>query len=982
MKKIMRCLVIVTLMIMASYAAENPYPPNSYMYEQYEKLQKIKALPDAKKTFMDYDDIADIDAEMKKYDALSEADKQKYDAQKRQEQKELKEKNDEQRAEKEALERAENALKNREITFDEFKKQAQALGYPCGPDGVNECMIGTDYKGLTYEEAKAKAEKANQNIDTQTTQNGGVSGDGSSANPTPIQNGGSNAGGIDYDFSLDDVKNNPIEELKQKVFGGISYLVNNINCSYECRDVASDEYGTQIVGYDFLRGITRCRVFKKSNMQDEFSFTADGLNQSCATAAELTINELLPKIDGVDPNKISLTSSIAPHNPDEGGITLAKFFSSVATLNPEIVDRVATHKTGQLVLASGVNTRGQPSGKFEYESGIIGGAKDILTKIAGGYFDFLTFDKSPQPMIDVKQVNIADGFNKANLAYFSNLFENMSEIYSHLQNLLFIVVGGFYLSTMFGDKLLVYLQKRGASEQTEPNLHKFAIPLLAVGAFFMPIPEGSIGQGADQKIMSATAVQKVIRFATAGATDIADMASAIGAKTYMSKIYASVGSLTPAGEENVKIQYATTMFINQKAKTEYIKKCKERYGEDLRDGINLSRLSEKEKREKLEGWDNDNLAGTKKDVRFETCVWLQDQIAITNSRLIQLQAQVTAIDAYKANDELTKSLKGIDDYAAAREKEFGWINAIMLPGTAMMAEFQSYITKNVMQDDEYMKQVTEASGEALIEDMKKGKVDSTDQESGVVRAVVSWAIGKAVYMMFPSSSAIWGFFDSAYDKISSIASKIIGISASFVTTPIGGILASVAADIALSLGKPFAVFWLTTFIIEEIIKNIPIIVCTVASCIAFIGYFVTLTKYFYISPFVVAFSLSTKRLDKIVEFLITGITIFFKPVLIVLFIYLALFLHTIIREFFIFYSIEQFSALKVGGEDLLAIISIEVIKGMLLFFGGLASAYVVWKTILTGPDWVFKLLGLNNTTSDSVSDGLTRGLETRTFLGA
>ncbi|MCW1341915.1 hypothetical protein OLP57_03335, partial [Campylobacter jejuni] len=76
----------------------------------------------------------------------------------------------------------------------------------------------------------------------------------------------------------------------------------------------------------------------------------------------------------------------------------------------------------------------------------------------------------------------------------------------------------------------------------------------------------------------------------------------------------------------------------------------------------------------------------------------------------------------------------------------------------------------------------------------------------------------------------------------------------------------------------------TSVIMEYIVEKIPVLVATVAAGLAFIGYLVALAKYFYISPFVVAFALTTRRVDRIVEFLVTGVTIFFRPILIVLFI--------------------------------------------------------------------------------------------------
>lgn len=51
--------------------------------------------------------------------------------------------------------------------------------------------------------------------------------------------------------------------------------------------------------------------------------------------------------------------------------------------------------------------------------------------------------------------------------------------------------------------------------------------------------------------------------------------------------------------------------------------------------------------------------------------------------------------------------------------------------------------------------------------------------------------------------------------------------------------------------------------LEEMVKAIPVVTVCIASLIASIGYIVSLCKYFYISPFVVAFALSTKQVDKI-----------------------------------------------------------------------------------------------------------------------
>jgi len=65
------------------------------------------------------------------------------------------------------------------------------------------------------------------------------------------------------------------------------------------------------------------------------------------------------------------------------------------------------------------------------------------------------------------------------------------------------------------------------------------------------------------------------------------------------------------------------------------------------------------------------------------------------------------------------------------------------------------------------------------------------------------------------------------------------------------------------------------------IQKMPILVSVIAGIVAFVGYIIELAKYFYISPFVVAFAMTTKKTHKIVDFMVTGLTIFFKPLLLV-----------------------------------------------------------------------------------------------------
>lgn len=143
---------------------------------------------------------------------------------------------------------------------------------------------------------------------------------------------------------------------------------------------------------------------------------------------------------------------------------------------------------------------------------------------------------------------------------------------------------------------------------------------------------------------------------------------------------------------------------------------------------------------------------------------------------------------------------------------------------------------------------------------------------------------------------------------------------------------------------------------------------------------ISLCKYFYISPFVTAWAMATKRTDKIIDFLLAGIAIFFKPILIILFIYLSLFLNTLIQEFFVFVSVQQFAGIKTGMFDFHTNFIIGAISGLLKIFGILATSYISWKLIVSGPSWALSMIGLDSKGNDMIAQGIEANLSRRAFV--
>jgi hypothetical protein len=131
-------------------------------------------------------------------------------------------------------------------------------------------------------------------------------------------------------------------------------------------------------------------------------------------------------------------------------------------------------------------------------------------------------------------------------------------------------------------------------------------------------------------------------------------------------------------------------------------------------------------------------------------------------------------------------------------------------------------------------------------------------------------------------------------------------------------------------------------------------------------------------PFVVAFSLTTKRVNKIFDFLLTGIAIFFKPILIVLFIFFALFAHGLVQDVFMTLLNEQFATIIAINTSMVLASVMGIFFTLLTIIASIGSMFIMWKLILTAPNWTLKMAGLDGN-SDVFVDSLATKLERHSF---
>jgi hypothetical protein len=160
---------------------------------------------------------------------------------------------------------------------------------------------------------------------------------------------------------------------------------------------------------------------------------------------------------------------------------------------------------------------------------------------------------------------------------------------------------------------------------------------------------------------------------------------------------------------------------------------------------------------------------------------------------------------------------------------------------------------------------------------------------------------------------------------------------------------------------------------------LPIIVCIVAAIIAIASYVVKLAKYFYVMPFIVAFSVTTRRTDKIFDFLVSGIAIFFKLILITIFVFFALFMHSFIKDVFMFLINRQFLFIQEINENMILAILMGLFQTILVIVCAIGSMYIMWTIIVRAPSWLMKMVGIDGANADMFTESLASRLERHSF---
>jgi hypothetical protein len=703
-------------------------------------------------------------------------------------------------------------------------------------------------------------------------------------------------------------------------------------CSPQCQKLSNEiialGYANVITDFNAQTGITTCEI---KSLVGSTGYSSNTLNEACVKQTNLNPDNF--KNNATSLQYQSLTSNIGDitynKQPNDYS-TLSGFMASMMTLDPELINFRDTNATGLLRFKNpSTSLMAIDYQKSNNQSGVISGA-------------------------------VSESLNKANLAYYSNLFSNMGEIYGYVQNLLFVFIGLFFVGKVGFDKGLRALDKSKESAGETQWIGKFYIPVIAVGFFFAPIPEDAG--------MNATIIQKMIRFMTIEANIIADKASAIGVNTYMQRLYANVGVMNAEGEavmlatrQSSEIQekiYANALDVTCKIRYPYVGSFLQATNQDA---INHDRL------------DVNRVIGnnSKLDVTFDACRVMEYRHKVNQDTKIKSEAYIAKMKKAYRDEEITRLLVKVNNSLQQQQNRLGWPNAIIIPAIAILIESLPMAMQAPTGSNSFEQALSNTiSSDALkiLNDKMNNRVQKFRGDDNN-ETDIGYMVGRLAYMTLPGAKGI-------YEALSKNKDEAI-----FISGELDKSMEGKRKDM-LKGGYADEKTYFTAMVgfYQWTIARLPVVISVIAGIIAFIGYIVELAKYFYISPFVVVFALTTKKTHKIVDFLVTGLTIFFKPLLLVIFIFFSIFILTLIQDVFLYFAIDQFKILADFSEEnpLLAAV-MSILTNMLQIFGSLGAAYIMWKIILTGPTWALKLVGVDGAQNDMISEALSQRMDRASF---
>jgi hypothetical protein len=692
------------------------------------------------------------------------------------------------------------------------------------------------------------------------------------------------------------------------------YVSTSTTCEPSCRLVDESKYHVKMIDFDAKLGLTTCEVYYKNALDNE----TDKLSIMANTINYQCVNE--QKAIQSDYNDSTLASKTS--NDYSSLANINSYDKSITTMS-KFIGGLATLDEDIIDIKNTVDTstlvKSDPNSVYAVDSVNSSSSNELLNQV--------------------------DSLNTQNLSYFVDLFYMLDDIYEYASSYLFIFISLFFMIIYFSNFGLKKLAKKSTSHD-ETITAKLSVIIVSFIFFFFPVKF-------DENYKSSL-FQNIAKYFVYESTSLADKANKIALKSFLKYTYATSGASGIEGEATLK----SLLEKENKAIESYEESlmiCESRYPNET-----TFQITNQDKIRQLE-----QKIGTIDDVvTIKGCRNIEKRLKVSYTLIQQYKYHLSRIENAYKNSEITNRLNDLSNLMNRRADEMGWYSALLVPSVKVLTEL-SYISSNSIPPlNEEVKGKIRKSQINPIDESNNWLEDMLSNSTQYAQDMLGESMAKVVYMILPGASSIFEFNMQLGSGMSTLLSQI----------PIVGKTIGILSHMA----TPFASLALMGYIVTLILQALPLLTGIVATILAIVLYIYELILYVLISPFVVMFSVTTGQSRKIIDFLVTGLTIFLKPVLIVISVYLAMFFYSFVMDNVIIFSLEQFSLLQNSTSGFWITLSSYLMKEILHILAIFLSMYIMWKTIVSGAEYVYKMLGLDSLSNTSqFAEELSNNYKTR-----
>jgi len=521
-----------------------------------------------------------------------------------------------------------------------------------------------------------------------------------------------------------------------------------------------------------------------------------------------------------------------------------------------------------------------------------------------------------------------DSLNTNNLAFFTDLFYWLDSSYEYVTAYILVFISLFFMIIYFGKLGL----KRLANKPTnydEAYTTRFSVIIIAFAFFFFPLKF-------DDNYKNSL-FQNMFKFFVYESTTIADKANKIALKSYTKYVYNTSGVSGIKEEATLKAMLKKQKLLIQNY-NDALQVCEDRYQNEVTyQQTDLEAIKEIE-----------NKAGNFDDsVTFRGCAAIEKREKIAYTQKTNYEYLLLRIKSAYENNEIVNRLDKVSTVLNRRADELGWYSSVLAPSVKVITDLSFIASNETPSLQEEIKGKIRKSTTTEKEENRNWLEDLLSSGSQYAETKLGESFSQIIYLMFPGAGDIFSLGMQLGTGLSSLFSKIPAIS------------------IIGHMATPFLSLAMTSYIISLILQTLPLLTGIVATILAIVMYLYELIIYTLISPFVVLFAVTTGQSRKILDFLVTGLTIFLRPVLIVISVYLAMFFYSFVQDNVIVFSLEQFTLLQNSTSGFWITLASYLIKEILSIFAIFLSIYITWKTIVSGADYVYKMIGLSDISNTS-----------------